>query len=78
MFLFFRRNVFKIRPARVLVVLGLLCFMLNPIVEFFENRRVDLLPETKPGISVGEQLLEFDHQAWVELQALIIIGGPHR
>ena len=73
MFIFFRSNNFSIRSSTLYIFIGLICFILNPFVELFENRRVDLLHEIRSGISISEQLLEFNYQAWVELQALIII-----
>jgi hypothetical protein len=73
MILFYRRNIYRVRSSKKFVNLGFFLFAINPIVEVLENKRVDLLPEKISGVSVGEQLLQYDYQAWVELQSLIII-----
>lgn len=73
MFVFFRRNIWKVRRATLLVLLGVFLFALNPVTEILENNRVDLLPEIKDGPSLGQQLLEFNHEVWVEFQILIMI-----
>jgi hypothetical protein len=73
MFVFFRRNIWRVRSATFLVLLGVFLFALNPVTEVLENRRVDLLPEIKFGPSLGDQLLAFNDEVWVEFQFLIMV-----
>lgn len=71
MFVFFRRNIWLVPMSSVLVLIGLILFLVNPVVEVAENRRIDLLPDAV--VRTSEVLFEHNRAAWVELQQLIII-----